>query len=491
MKRWLNILVFIVFSVSAFAQVDTRVVDSLQEVLATQEGREKVKTMLELTWDFYDVSFDDCIDWGEKAVEEAKKQGFASLEAEGNYVLGTQYSYHKDFDIAKQYYKLAFLQFNAIDDSEYIREHGWEYSSYWYAFESLWYLAVCEQTTGNIDSAYVIYKEALQFAEHMEDTLTCAYILANLGSIEHKKHELGKAYHQYDKASRLFEAIGEEQLSLQMKNSMATIYADLGQAEEARELFWEVIPKLDEIGDYYQLLGICNSMGVMYENEFVDFDSALFYLQKALNYAEMPMEYKEYKALADNEKSETLSEIANVLLKIGDVEGAIKKYIEALEQADRCSYPYGQMYSCLGLGKVYSQLGQASKSMHYFDRFFELEKASGVTMMSEAVRKPLSMNYARLGRFDELDRELADFEERINDLMRKSADLEVQNQTLRSEASELFDQYESQAKTLQEQQTMLQRYRLAFFGLLALVLATLAILAVRKIVQRNSPKNEN
>ena len=53
MKRWLNILVFIVFSVSAFAQVDTRVVDSLQEVLATQEGREKVKTMLELTWDFY------------------------------------------------------------------------------------------------------------------------------------------------------------------------------------------------------------------------------------------------------------------------------------------------------------------------------------------------------------------------------------------------------------------------------------------------------
>lgn len=478
MKRWLNILVFIVFSVSAFAQVDTRVVDSLQEVLATQEGREKVKTMLELTWDFYDVSFDDCIDWGEKAVEEAKKLGFADLQAKANYVLGIQYAYHADLDLAESYLHKAYSQYITLGDTAN-------------AFESLWFIATYEMTLGSVDTAYKVYEQALPLAEQLGDTSAYAYVLSNMGLIEYKRLQLEKSYQHYDRASRLFMAIGDEPTALRIKDNMAAICTDGGHADEARLLYWEVIPKLEQFQDYYHLVAVCKNMGSIYENEFVDYDSAMFYLQKALDYASKPMENKEYQILADNEKSEVMVGMANVLLKKGNVEGAVRKFDEALKQAEKCGYSYGVMESCLGLGKVYSQLGQASKSMHYFDRFFELEKASGVTMMSEAVRKPLSMNYARLGRFDELDRELADFEERINDLMRKSADLEVQNQTLRSEASELFDQYESQAKALQEQQTMLQRYRLAFFGLLALVLATLAILAVRKIVQRNSPKNEN
>ena len=67
------------FVTAAFAQMDTRIVDSLESILPTQEGREKVLTMIELTWEFYDISFDDCIGWGEKALKEAQNQGFADL----------------------------------------------------------------------------------------------------------------------------------------------------------------------------------------------------------------------------------------------------------------------------------------------------------------------------------------------------------------------------------------------------------------------------
>ena len=76
MKRLINILVFCCLTLPALAQEETSVVDSLLNVLPTQEGRDKVLTMIELTWEFYDVSYDDCIDWGEKAIKEAQNQGF-------------------------------------------------------------------------------------------------------------------------------------------------------------------------------------------------------------------------------------------------------------------------------------------------------------------------------------------------------------------------------------------------------------------------------
>ena len=105
-------------SVVASAQIDTRIVDSLQEAYAAQEGRDKVLTMIELTWDFYDVSFDDCIDWGEKAVKEANRLGYKDLEAKANSVLGIQYAYHADLDLARQYLQESYNQFDALSDTK-------------------------------------------------------------------------------------------------------------------------------------------------------------------------------------------------------------------------------------------------------------------------------------------------------------------------------------------------------------------------------------
>ena len=71
MKRLLNILVFLFLTSVAFAQEEMQVIDSLERVMAKQEGRERVETMMELSKAFVDFSFDDCINWGEKAIKEA------------------------------------------------------------------------------------------------------------------------------------------------------------------------------------------------------------------------------------------------------------------------------------------------------------------------------------------------------------------------------------------------------------------------------------
>lgn len=490
MKRLLNILVLLVLAVSAFAQVDTRIVDSLQDAYATQEGEERIKTMLELAWDFYDISFDECIDWGEKALKEAETHGVLYLEAEANYTIGIQYGYHGDVDLAAHYLKKAYSQYVLIDDSEYIKNFGWAYSSVWYAFESLWNLATYELTLGNIDSAFQIYEKALPLAEQMNDTSAKAYVLVNMGLVWYKRNHQQTAYTFFEQAKRIFESIGDERMAIRMGNNMATICAENGQAAEALALFWSVIPKLEELGDYYHLLNVCSTIGVIYENEIVDYDSAMCYLEKALAYAEMPMRSKESEVLALNEKSETMVEMANVMLKLGESQAALAKYEEALGLAEKNAYLHGQMEACLGLGMEYGRLGQAAKSLQYFRRFFELEKASGVMMMRPSARKALAMDYARLGMYDELEAELADLADGYEGLLRENADINDQLRTLHQEGAELLEQYEAQSEALYEQQRLTSHYRLAFYGLLALVLSAAVLFLLYKIVCKNRVKME-
>ena len=105
MKRIYNILILIFLSSFSFAQEETRIIDSLESVMAKQEGREKVETMMELSKAFFDFSFDDCIDWGEKAIRFSQELGDVELEADAVYSLGINYGYHSDLDLVQIYLK--------------------------------------------------------------------------------------------------------------------------------------------------------------------------------------------------------------------------------------------------------------------------------------------------------------------------------------------------------------------------------------------------
>ena len=102
----------------------------------------------------------------------------------------------------------------------------------------------------------------------------------------------------------------------------------------------------------------------------------------------------------------------------------------------------------------------------------------------------LALNYGRLGKFKELEDELHDFEEDYQSLARENADLYDQLRTLRQEGIELQEQYESQNLELQKNQSKADHYRLAFFGLLAILLSVCVLFLLYKIVCKNRVKME-
>ena len=58
MKRFLSIVSFLLLVLATYGQEEMRVVDSLESAIAQQEGRERVKTMMELSKAFFDFSFE-------------------------------------------------------------------------------------------------------------------------------------------------------------------------------------------------------------------------------------------------------------------------------------------------------------------------------------------------------------------------------------------------------------------------------------------------
>ncbi len=476
MKRWLNILVFFAMAMVAYPQEETRIVDSLLNVLPTQEGREKVETMIELTWEFYDVSYDECLDWGEKAIKEAQGNGFADLEAKATFALAMQYGYHSDLDLAQDYLKQAFALHQSVGDEAR-------------AFEDLWNQAYFEQLWGNLDSSFLVYEEALSFAERRNDTLAMANIYANMAVIRYQTHDFEQSEMYFKKCRSLYVLLNDSFEITRANANMANLYMEWGKYSESQRLYQEAIAEFEKLQRYDFLLMVYKNYGSLFEKQFVNYDSASFYFDKAMaciDQMERPM--GSLKVVV-NTKADLLVEMGNLAIIRSEEAEARRCFEEALSLAEGNSYHFGMMQAALSLGQLYANQGKASLSMHYLDIYREESQKSGITMMEPTARKPFVLVYARLGRFDEMTEELEALDEERRALQRESYDLRDQLSLLQDEAVELLSQYDSQNHQIESLQSQRNQYRLAFFGLLALVLATLVFATAFKIVRKNQAKN--
>lgn len=473
MKRLFNILVFCCLSLTTFSQEETRVIDSLLRVLEHQESRDKVLTMIELTWEFYDVSYDDCINWGEKAIKEAQNQGFKDLEADAMYALGMQYGYHGDLDLAQEKLKEAFRLHDMVGNEAR-------------AFEDIWNQARFEQKNGNIDTSFQIYEKVLVYAEKRQDSIAMAQVYSNMAIIQHQKNDFVQAEKNIKKSFNIYNSIHDTVWALRTETNMAGIYMGWGKYSEAKRLFLDAIPKMEAIGDYVILVSVYKNYGQLFVKQAMDFDSAKYYFENAYSIVELLDENGIEVPVSD--KVNVLVELGNSDYNQGNYKDAIEKYKEAYDLAELNAYFAGQLQACMGLGTAYSYLTKPSEALYYLNLFFDLEEKSGITIAHSSMRLPLMLNYARLGKFDELESELSDFELEYNGILRENEYIYDQLQDLQSEVRGLLNEQNSQSTQIQTLQAQRNYYRLAFYGLLSIVLFAMVLFLAYKIVRKKRSK---
>ena len=475
MKRVFNILILSFLTTFVFAQDETRVIDSLESVMAKQEGREKVLTMIELSKAFFDFSFDDCVDWSEKAIHLSQEAGDVELEADAYFSLGINYGYHSDLDLAQIYLEKSF---------DLYQQSGNENK----AFESLWNLAYFELILGNIDTACLAFQKVLSVAERRHDSLAYAQANDNLAFIQYHRKDFDAAIKAYKSSRDMYVLLGDSLAVTHTNLNLAIILNECRRTKEARNLFAKVISQLESFQEIDMLLTAYKNYGMLFARDLVNYDSASYYFEKALACLDSESLSRADRQTMAYSKVDLLVEKGNVAVNCHDEMTAKSHFENAFSLAEENKYHLGMMQSALSLGQLYASQGKATVSMHYLEIYAKEAKQSGITMMESAVKKPLIINYARLGRFDEMASELDAFDEYRQTLQRENNDLYDQISTLQDESQGLLQQYESQSEQIETLQTQRNHYRLAFFGLLAIGLFVTALLIAYKIVRKNRAK---
>lgn len=475
MKRLLFIEFFVVLSICTFAHDDTRLIDSLENAIAQQKGRERIETMMKLSQSFVEFSFDDGIDWGEKALSEARNQGFVDLEADANYILGLQYGDHADLDLSYVFLKKAYNLHLSIGNEEK-------------AFEDIWMQAYYEQVFGNVDTALCMYDKAFAMAERQNDTLGMAKVNSNIAILQYQKHEYSLAEESFKKARKGFVLLNDSAMMARMDANMATLYMEWGKMTEAKRLFQSVLAKFEAEENYGMLLYVYKNYGQFFVKDVLNFDSAYYYYEKA--YSLLVFLEENGVEVPVSNKVDVLVEMGNVQYSLDNPKEALGLFHEAYGMAENTTYYSGQMMACIGLASVYSQLAQPSESQYYIKKFFELESSTGITLAHSVMRYPLIVNYARLGRFGDMESEINNLKDDYNGVMRENDDLYEQNQHLQQTNDELLFDREMRSRQMTELQSQRDHYRLAFFGLLSVAIFALVLWIAYKIVSKNRAENE-
>lgn len=467
MKRVFNILILSFLTTFIFAQDETRVIDSLESVMSKQEGREKVETMMELSKAFFDYSFDECIDWGEKAIQEATQFRDEELIAKSYWKIGMRYLNHYELDLALENYNKALELLKNKEDSELLED-------------VLNYKGRVELFMGEMDSAIMTYQYALRVSENLGDELNCADVINNMAYIYYQQDDMDKSLEYFKEARKRFEMVQDTLSIAQCDNNISNIYVERQQFDEALSLLQKVIPVFDHYQDEASLAHAYQNLGTAYASGFVKCDSALVYLQKSIVCAE---NVGDQITLIEDEL-----ELAGVMRQLNRDGDAISLYQSALHSSEAMGYTIGMMEAYKNLGIHYNIVGDFTTSAVYLKRCMDLASEKGNKLYVNTVRPYLIADYARLGQLMEMKKELGLMQDEYLGIVNENNALSDELSRVQSNAEGLLEQYESQSEQIETLQTQRNHYRLAFFGLLAIALFALALLIAYKIVRKKRAK---
>ena len=470
MKRLINILVFFCLCLPLCAQEEEMyIIDSLRRIMAKQEGASKIETMAGLSQALFDVSYEDCISWGEKAVIEAEKLGDEELLSWTHWKLGKRFMNHYDFDLAHEHFEKALELLENKGESEWLM----------YALNSKGHVEIL---MGDLDLALSTYQRNLSVSENLGDELNCADVLNNLAYIHIQQDNLDKAMEYFQDARQIYNRYHDTLSVAQCDNNTSNIYVQWQQYNEAMALLKQAIPVFEQNEDEASLAHAYQNLGAIYATGHVNMDSALVYLNKSIVCAQ---NVGDQITLIEDEL-----ELAGVLRHLGKEKDAISLYQSALHSSETMGYVIGMLEAYKNLGIHYNETGDFTTSAVYLKRCMDLASEKGNQLYVNTVRPYLIADYARLGQLMEMKRELGLMRDDYLGIVNENSALSDELSRIQYNVEGLLGQYESQNTQMQTLQSQRDHYRLALFGLLAIVFFAVTLLVVYKIVRKKRVKTK-
>lgn len=269
----------------------------------------------------------------------------------------------KEYEIARELYKEAG---NIQAEAQIINNIG-----------------TSNQYLGNIERAISCYHQAISLLEQNQIIFGLGSLYSNIGMINFQQDEDSIAMHYMKKAIENYQTTGEVFGEAKAHFSMAKIYLSQGQYDTTRYLLNKSEQLMIKAGRTYGLSQLYEAKGTLH-NKLEMLDSALFYYNKALNYARQINDRGMMSAL--------LANVGDIYLKYPDsfdlsekeaLQVAQEKGREALSIAKDIQIPPRIEQSAKLLSNVAKKLGRFEDALE----MYELQIRYRDTIANEENRK--------------------------------------------------------------------------------------------------------
>ncbi|MCU0368993.1 MAG: tetratricopeptide repeat protein [Cyclobacteriaceae bacterium] len=305
-------------------------IDSLQSALVHAEGKDKIKVLLDLCWEYRFTNADTARNYGLTALRLARQAGSRDYEVEALHNIGVTHEAQGNYSEALTYELQALdLRRKIGDDLK--------------TANTLNNLGIIYDEQGNYQKALEYYFEARKIYEHLGDPSKTAMVLVNIGIVLRAQKEFKQVLDYYYQAISIYKRLensfalaachanlGSVYLNMSMYDS-SLHYSLLATREFERQNIQQFLPTtLANAGIAYDSIG---------ENQL-----AKEYLLRA---KELHEKYNNKKEL-----STVLIGLSHIYAKMNQIALAEASAEQALIIAEKIGALEQQMHAHLNLGRI-------------------------------------------------------------------------------------------------------------------------------------------
>jgi signal transduction histidine kinase len=242
--------------------------DSLEQRLKTVAGAERIRTLNELTYFYFQRDVDKSVYYGKEALKLARRQSDKQL------LSNTLNDYSTPFLTSGDFHKVIELNNEALRLRLELGDSAGLIGTY--AKLGNAYLELSQY-----DKATAAYTKALALAQKLKATVTELQILVNLGNVLEISGFLKESYSMQRNALRLAEQLEDVPTQVSVRTNLASVAMKLGKYREAEGYYKESIPLIRRMDHPELLANVYQGLGVLYR-DMGQHEKGLDYYRKTL-----------------------------------------------------------------------------------------------------------------------------------------------------------------------------------------------------------------
>lgn len=238
-------------------------IDSMEAVLPSQTGEEKLKTLGDLAFQYCFLNTDKALAYGKMELELAEELGDSAKIAMAWNDLAAAYVSRGEFETSILYNEKAMQTRQRLGDSIGVAS-------------SLSKIGHAEMELGRLDAALVVLLRAATIFEAEEQYRNQSLVENNIGTLHQKQGNSAKAIEYFEKAVATANRIDDVYCLIGPKSNLALEYFNKGSRNKSQPIFLELARLMEETGMQQNMATIKMNLGVCYMDTAA-FDSALYY----------------------------------------------------------------------------------------------------------------------------------------------------------------------------------------------------------------------